>query len=96
MRQALMARGPTKEPWVFRHLDYSLDDLRRHLERTFSKGMTWDNMSEWHIDHIRPVTSFSFRSVSDSGFRECYALTNLRAAWASDNLSKGAKRIFLL
>jgi hypothetical protein len=96
MRQALMARGPTKEHGVFRHLDYSLDDLRRHLERTFSKGMTWDNMSEWHIDHIRPVTSFSFRSVSDSGFRECYALTNLRAAWASDNLSKGAKRIFLL
>jgi hypothetical protein len=95
MRAALLRRGASKDPGVFRHLDYSLNDLRLHLERTFAKGMNWENMKEWHIDHIVPVSSFEFNTAQDEGFRRCYALSNLRAMWAEDNLSKGAKRLFL-
>jgi hypothetical protein len=72
-------------------LGYTAADLARHLEKQFLKGMTWENMSEWHVDHIKPLSSFSITSAEDAEFRAAWALTNLRPLWAFDNLSKGAK-----
>lgn len=77
-------------------LGYTIPELRAHLERQFQKGMSWANHGEWHIDHIRPVASFSFSSVDDPEFRECWAMSNLRPLWARDNLSKHAKRTHLI
>lgn len=77
-------------------LGYSVDDLRRHLERQFKQGMDWSNRDKWHIDHIIPVASFSFSSWEDEDFKRCYALSNLRPMWAKDNLKKNAKVLTLL
>lgn len=96
MRAALTRKAGGKDPGVFRYLGYTLEDLRQHIERTFAKGMRWDNMHRWHIDHIVPVSAFTFTAVDDPGFRACYALTNLRALWKEKNLSKGARRTHLL
>lgn len=73
---------------IFRHLPYTRDELRRHLERQFSKGMSWENYGKWHIDHIRPVSSFSYTSTLDIEFIECWSLCNLRPLWAEENLRK--------
>lgn len=70
---------------------YTLEDLMRHLESKFQSGMTWDTYGDWHIDHLRPKSSFVFTSPEDLQFRECWALSNLQPLWAHDNLSKGAK-----
>lgn len=75
---------------------YTLGDLVRHLERQFLRGMTWDNYGEWHIDHIRPVSSFRYETAEDQEFRDCWALTNLRPIWALDNMEKGGKRLHLV
>ena len=75
---------------------FSLDELRCHIERQFQKGMSWDNMGEWHIDHIVPVASFDFSSHEDADFKFAWALLNLRPMWASENMSKGATRELLL
>lgn len=75
---------------------YSCDDLMRHLERQFLKGMSWSNIGDWHIDHIRPRASFSYESEQDDSFRECWSLSNLRPLWSEDNRSKSAKRLFLI
>lgn len=75
---------------------YSLADLSRHLERQFDGRMQWNNYGSWHIDHIRPISSFHFASAEDQEFRDCWALTNLRPLWAENNLAKSGKRIFLL
>lgn len=75
---------------------YTLADLMRHLERQFLPGMTWDNRSEWHIDHIIPVSSFSFTSAEDPEFKACWALTNLRPLWGAENIRKNNKRVLLL
>lgn len=77
-------------------LGYDVPDLLRHLERQFLRDMTWKNMEKWHIDHIVPVSSFEFSSITDPGFRAAWALTNLRPLWAIENIAKGAKRIFPL
>ena len=75
---------------------YTAAELRTHIERQFTKGMSWENANEWHIDHIIPLSSFRFSSASDPEFRAAWALTNLRPLWAKENVLKGARRIVLL
>lgn len=77
-------------------LGFTLTDLMAHLERQFTEGMTWENMGEWHIDHIRPLASFSFESPGCADFGAAWALSNLRPLWAYDNMSKGARVTSLL
>lgn len=72
-------------------VDYTVDELMNHLERQFADGMTWDNYGEWHIDHKRPVASFSFTSPDDLEFLDCWGLENLQPLWAKENQSKGAR-----
>jgi hypothetical protein len=75
---------------------YTLDDLVRHLERQFVKGMNWENIGRWEIDHVRPRSMFSYETAEDPTFKECWDILNLRPLWAHLNREKSAKRIFLL
>lgn len=63
-------------------------ELRAHIERQFSKGMTWANRHLWHIDHIVPLASFDLTDPEQ--LRAACHFTNLRPLWAEDNLRKGA------
>jgi hypothetical protein len=93
VRNALRHKGSKKVRPVFDLLDYTKDELREHLESYFTEesGYTWNNMSKWHIDHIRPVSSFDFDSTYHPDFKKCWALNNLQPLWAADNMSKGTK-----
>ena len=73
---------------------WKMTELREHIERQFVKGMGWHNISEWHIDHIIPASSFDF--TDEAQVRAAYALTNLRPLWAHENHRKSCKRLFLL
>jgi hypothetical protein len=76
---------------------YTLEELIRHLERQFERGMSWANYGVgWNIDHIRPVSSFRFATIADPLVTECWALTNLRPLWRLDNLGKHARRTHLI
>lgn len=66
---------------------YSQVEFILHIESTFKEGMSWENRSEWHIDHILPVAWFREQGITD--IKVINALSNLRAEWASDNISKG-------
>lgn len=81
---------------TFELLDFTLSELIEHLERQFQKGMSWGNMSMWHIDHIVPISSFGAIEVGSSEFKAAWSLYNLRPIWAEENISKNDKRIFLL
>lgn len=70
---------------------WTIAELRGHLERQFLKGMSWENMGEWHIDHILPLSSFVIEGPDDPELRRAWALTNLRPLWAADNIRKGAR-----
>jgi hypothetical protein len=75
---------------------YSVDDLKRHIERQFASGMSWANYGKWHIDHIVPLASFQIDGPDDPQLRAAYAMTNLRPLWARDNQTKREKRVLLL
>ena len=53
--------------------------------------MSWDNYGEWHIDHIIPVSSFSFDNVDSEDFKKCWSLTNLQPLWSYENIKKSNK-----
>jgi hypothetical protein len=57
------------------------------LETQFTDGMSWDNRSEWHIDHIIPLSS---AKTEDELYKLCH-YENLQPLWAEDNLKKGAR-----
>jgi len=58
-----------------------------YIEHQFTKGMTWDNRSEWHIDHIIPLSS---ARSADEAIKLCH-FSNLRPLWAEQNLEKGCR-----
>jgi hypothetical protein len=74
---------------------YTVDDLKRHLERQFRGGMSWDRFmsGDIHIDHIIPIDAFNFASTDDLDFKRCWSLKNLQPLWVKENLSKGSKLI---
>lgn len=88
MRTAISERMSGKRIGCIRHVEWTIEELMVHLEKQFLPGMTWDNYGEWHVDHIVPAASFSYKSPSDADFKACWHLGNLRPLWAKDNCSK--------
>ena len=75
---------------------YSLAELMQHIERQFEKGMDWQNMGQWHIDHRIPICNFNFTTPDDPDFKRCWALSNLQPLWAPENCSKSGRRTVLI
>lgn len=86
---------------VEHELGYTMQELRRHLERQFMDGMSWDNHASllprnqlrnaWAIDHIVPKSAFG-----DHECRAAFRLSNLRPLWWKENMRKAALRTHLL
>lgn len=67
----------------------TMAELKRHLEEQFESGMSWDERSAWHIDHIKPCKLFDHNDIKQ--VKECWNWSNLRPLWAEDNLKKGGR-----
>lgn len=74
-------------------LNFTINELKSHLELQFTNGMSWENYGEWHVDHILPISHFNYKSIDSEEFKECWSLSNLRPLWSSENLSKNNKII---
>lgn len=68
---------------------YTQEQFKLHIESQFKEGMSWENRSEWHIDHIKPIKAFLDEGITDPAIVN--ALDNLQPLWAHENLSKGTK-----
>lgn len=68
-------------------LGCDFETFRIHIERQFTKGMNWENRSEWHLDHIYPVSL----AKDEKHIIELNHYTNFQPLWAIDNMSKGNK-----
>ena len=82
-------KGDVKQASVTMIVGCTLPELQLHLQSLFTDGMPWDNYGEWHIDHIRPCSSFDLTDFEQQ--KICFHYTNLQPLWAIDNLIKGAK-----
>ena len=70
-------------------LGCTIAELKAHLQSLFLPGMTWENIALWHIDHIRPCSSFNLLDPEQQ--RCCFHYTNLQPLWAADNIRKSNK-----
>jgi len=71
-------------------LKYDREELIKRIESTWKEGMSWENygMHGWHIDHIRPLSSFNIEKEEE--LLKAWQLNNLQALWATENLSKSS------
>lgn len=87
INSAIRKKGLTKNFKPINYLGCSFEEFYIYLENKFQDGMSWENRSEWHIDHIIPLDSANT-------FEEIISLnhfSNLQPLWAKDNYSKGTK-----
>jgi hypothetical protein len=73
-------------------LDYvgcSIEELQKWFETLFKDGMSWDNYGQWHIDHVKPCSSYDLSK--EDQIIECFNWKNLQPLWAKDNLTKSNK-----
>lgn len=70
-------------------LGCSIDFFKQYISEMFFKGMSWDNMGEWHLDHKKPCVLFDL--TKDDEQKKCFHYTNIQPLWSNDNLKKGIK-----
>lgn len=81
-------QGTAKSEATIKMIGCSVERLRQHLESLFQDGMTWENygLRGWHIDHIRPVSSFDLSLPEEQ--QKAFHYSNLQPLWAEDNMKK--------
>ena len=84
---AIKAQRGTKSKKFIELLGCTAKEAYVYIESLFKDGMTWDNYGLWHIDHIRPCSSFDLTSEEQQ--KQCFHFSNLQPLWAEDNLRKG-------
>lgn len=88
---ALKRLNQNKTASTFKLLPYTPQELKIHLERQFTRGMSWENYGEWQIDHIVPVCE----AATTDDVLKLNALSNLRPLRKLDNMRKNGRRTLL-
>lgn len=70
------------------YLGCTIKQAKRHIEKQFKKGMTWDNHGVvWEIDHIIPLSAFDLRRKDQQLIATHF--TNLQPLYKTENRKKG-------
>jgi hypothetical protein len=92
----------------FKYLNYSIKDLKNHLEKQFEPWMNWQNHGiydpktwddnnpltwTWNIDHIIPQSELRYISMKCDNFKKCWDLNNLRPYSSKQNVLDGSNKI---
>lgn len=102
----LKLNDSSKKESIIKYLNYSIKDLKKHLESKFESWMNWSNYGtyssswddnnpltwRWNIDHIIPQSKLPYFSMEDDNFKKCWSLNNLRPFSAKQNIIDGNKR----
>ncbi len=88
IRHSIQDGAKSKRHWEDL-VGYTVAQLKKHLEKRFTDGMTWDNYGTlWEIDHKVPISVFNFEKPGEIDFRLCWSLKNLQPMVAVENRSK--------
>jgi molybdopterin converting factor small subunit len=103
LRQKNLSKGGVS---ITKHLPYTMEQLKKHLEQQFEPWMNWNNQGiyqiatcdendqstwKWQIDHIYPESKLPYSSMEDENFHKAWALSNLQPLSAKANLEKSDK-----
>ena len=107
VNQILRRQGESKRGGsIIDNLQFSIEQLKIHLESQFESWMSWDNWGRynanmwddndsltwtWNIDHIMPQSKLPYFSMEHPNFQKCWSLENLRPLSAKINIMEGAR-----
>ena len=66
------------------YLGISKQEFVEYLSSLFRSGMSWENRSEWHIDHIIPLRTAN----TSEEIKKLWYYTNLQPLWDWENTEK--------
>lgn len=80
---------------IIKLLGCTFSDFKKHIESQFTDGMTWEGVisGKIHLDHKQAVSTFDLTDPEQVA--RCFSWQNMQPLWAFDNLSKGAKLIYI-
>lgn len=87
IQKAIKGQGFTKCASTETILGASFTKLKSHFESQFRDGMSWENIGEWHIDHIIPMALAKTEKMAIKLNHH----KNLRPIWGKQNMEKGDK-----
>lgn len=76
-------KGHPKEAAAHQLLGCSWNWFKKHIEKNFTDGMSWDNYGEWHVDHIHPLMTFDLTKRGQQ--KKAFHYKNLRPLWGDEN-----------
>lgn len=86
MYQALRRYGTKKAASYCDLSGCTNEQFYKYIEGKFTKGMTWENRNLWHLDHIKPCSSFDLTNPKDQ--LRCFHYTNIQPIWKSNDTAK--------
>jgi hypothetical protein len=85
--QAFKSQAVKKTKSTLKLVGCTRDQLKEHLVSRLREGMTLENYGKiWHIDHIRPCSSFDLSDKAQAS--ACFHYSNLQPLFAEENLAK--------
>lgn len=87
IRSILLDLKITKRKKSIDFLGCSVAEFRDYFQSKFVGGMSWERISEIHIDHVIPIST----AKTEEDVIRLSHYTNLQPLWAIDNLKKGSK-----
>ncbi len=82
--------GQAKDDHTVAMLGCSIPEFRKHIEKQWQAGMTWDNRGvghdKWQIDHITPLASFDLTKPEQQ--KLAFHFSNQQPLWHCDNAKK--------
>jgi hypothetical protein len=84
MGQIFKNKGIKKDTKTEKILGCSFSFFKSYIETRFQEGMSWQNRSSWHLDHIIPLAT----AKTKKELIKLNYYTNFRPLWAKDNLLK--------
>lgn len=87
---SLKAKSFRKNGLAAKCLGCSKEEFVSHIEGQFVEGMSWENRSEWHLDHTIPLSA----AKDLKEVKRLWHHTNLQPLWGHENVAKGDRLDF--
>lgn len=88
-RLNIAIRNKYKAGSAVKDLGCSIEKFKLWIEMHWQDGMNWNNYGKWHLDHIKPLSSFNLSNREE--FIIACNFSNIQPLWAHDNLIKHNK-----
>jgi hypothetical protein len=89
IRLALISQKTNKNNTTTKYLGCDIDFFKKWMEFQFNDEINWNTVDKWHIDHVKPCSSFDL--TIETNQIECFSWKNLRPCLAEENMKKGDK-----